>query len=124
MTESTLLLRQIHPTFVKLGRVTSQAFRPTPKDEHKLSVYDGDLIGAADAWAHYRGRKLESAGVMAVSVRECTNEELKVRSSPEHFPEHAEIDFTGLNANQCEKKGKRLKSVAEARGWLYQADRV
>ena len=61
---------------------------------------------------------------MAVSVRECTNEELKVRSSPEHFPEHAEIDFTGLNANQCEKKGKRLKSVAEARGWLYQADRV
>jgi catechol 2,3-dioxygenase-like lactoylglutathione lyase family enzyme len=59
MTEATLLLRQIHPHFVKLGRPTSAAVRPTPKDEHKLSVYDGDLITPAAAYAHYRARKLE-----------------------------------------------------------------
>ncbi len=123
MTETTLLLRQIHPSFIKLGRVTSQAFRPTPKDEQKLSVYDGDLIEPAASWVHYRNRNLESIGVMAVTVEECGREKLDVRSSPEHFLEHAEIDFQGLNANQSERKGKRLKSVAEARGWMHQADR-
>lgn len=44
MTPQTQLLRQIHPNFVQAGRVTSQAFRPTPKDENHLSVYDGDQI--------------------------------------------------------------------------------
>ena len=46
MTSETLLLRQIHPSFVQKGRVTSQAFRPTPKDEHLLSVDNGDKIAA------------------------------------------------------------------------------
>ena len=42
MTPDTLLLRQIHPGFIQGGRVTSQAFRPTPKDEFLLSVDNGD----------------------------------------------------------------------------------
>jgi hypothetical protein len=124
MTGTTLLLRQIHPSFIKLGRVTSQAFRPTPKDEQKLSVYDGDLIEPAPSWEHYRARRLESVGVMAVTVVECEKEELVARSSPEYFWEHAEIDFLDFNANQCEKKSKKLKSAAEARGWMHQADRA
>lgn len=122
MTSATLLLRQIHPNFVKQGRVTSQAFRPTPKDESKLSVYDGDLISPAESWEHYRKRNLESVGVTAVTVAECDKEGLKVHSSPEVFPEHADIDFTGLTGGQCESKSKRLRSAAEARGWLFQAD--
>jgi hypothetical protein len=122
MTGTTLLLRQIHPSFVKLGRVTSQAFRPTPKDEQKLSVYNGDMITAAASWVHYRGRKLESVGVMAVTVEECTREDLVARSSPKEFAEHAEIDFLNFNPKQCEKKGKKLKNVAESRGWLHQAE--
>ena len=43
MTPDTLLLRQIHPSFMQYGRVTSLAFRPTPKDEGFLSVGDGDV---------------------------------------------------------------------------------
>lgn len=123
MTETTLLLRQIHPSFIKLGRPTSAAFRPTPKDQHKLSVYDGDKISAVASYLHYRGRNLASVGVLAVTVEECTAQELPVRSSPEEFPEHAEIDFTGLSGNQCERKGKKLRDAAENRGWLHQADR-
>jgi len=46
MTDETLVHRQIHPSFVQAGFPTSQAFRPTPKDESKLSVYDGDMITA------------------------------------------------------------------------------
>ena len=40
MNSKTILLRQIHPIWIQQGRVTSQAFRPTPKDENKLSVFD------------------------------------------------------------------------------------
>jgi len=47
------VLRQIHPGFVQDGRPSSQAFRPTPKDEQKLSVYDGDQITPANAFEHY-----------------------------------------------------------------------
>jgi hypothetical protein len=122
MTEATLLLHQIHPSLIKLGRFTSQAFRPTPKDEHRLSVYDGDLIEPSASWEHDRKRDLESVGVIAVTVEDCKYEHMGVRSSPEHFREHAEIDFQGLSANQSEKKGKRLKSVAKARGWLHEPD--
>jgi hypothetical protein len=122
MTEATLLLRQLHPSFVKLGRPTSAAFRPTPKDESKLSVYDGDLISAQAAFEHYRARGLRSAGVMAVTRGQAESEGLLVASTPEVFPEHAEIDFTGLTGGQCEKKAKRLRDLAVTRGWLHQAE--
>ena len=46
MNNSTNLFRQISPTFIKDGQVTSQAFTPTRKDEKKLSVYDGDQFSA------------------------------------------------------------------------------
>jgi hypothetical protein len=55
MTGATFLLRQVHPSFVQAGRVTSQAFRPTPKDRSLLSVYDGDQITPEAAWIHFTG---------------------------------------------------------------------
>ncbi len=122
MNEATLLLRRIHPSFIKLGRPTSAAFRPTPKDQCELSVYDGDMIAPAAAYAHYRGMNHESAGVMAVTVSECAALELPVRSDPEPFPEHAVIDFQALGGGQREKKGKQLRDRAERRGWLYEAE--
>lgn len=121
MTGTTLLLRQVHPSWVQAGRVTSQAFRPTPKDESRLSVYDGDLISPPDAFAHYTGIwGLASAGVLAVTVDECAAESLAVSADPlPDCPEHALIDFTGLTDRQCEKTGKKLRVCAEARGWMY-----
>jgi hypothetical protein len=65
MTENDLLYRQIHPGFVHNGRVSSQAFRATPKDERKLSAYDGNKITPAEAWSHYtQSLALRSDGVM------------------------------------------------------------
>ncbi len=121
MTDTTLLLRQVHPSFVQAGRVTSQVFRPTPKDELLLSVYDGNLITAENSFVHYTSQEdHKSAGVLAVTVKECADEALPARPDPETFAEHAVIDFTGVAANQIEKKGKKLKAKAETRGWLYQ----
>ncbi|MGI6354263.1 MAG: hypothetical protein GX937_00835 [Lentisphaerae bacterium] len=123
MNDQTLLLRQIHPGFVQDGRPSSQAFRPTPKDEQKLSVYDGDQITPANAFEHYtQALKLESSGVMAVSVEECKKLELPVTPDPKPFPEHALIDFSSCSKSAAEKKAKLLKSKAIVRGWLYRRE--
>lgn len=120
MTDITMLLRQIHPNFVQDGRLSSQAFRPTPKDEKKLSVYDGDKISATNAWEHYTGElKCKSCGIMAVSIAECKDLQLPVIPDPIPFPEHALIDFSDYSIRQIEKKAKLLRAKAVVRGWIY-----
>lgn len=120
MNSETLLLRQIHPRFVQRDRVTSQAFTPRATDGNRLSVYDGDQIGPEAAWRHYTTRQsLESAGVMAVTLAECTALDLSVRSAPEPFPEHAVIEFGALGRNAINRAAKRLRDAASKRGWRF-----
>lgn len=122
MNDATIVYRQIHPSFVQAGFPTSQAFRPTPKDESKLSVYDGDQITSEYAFQHYiNDLKLSSVGVMGLTVSECVAESLAVRSDPEPFQEHAVIDFSGLSDKDCRNKSKKLQSKAVHRGWLHRA---
>ena len=122
MTGKTLLLPQIHPNFVQSGYATSQAFRPTPKDESKLSVYDGDQITAEASWDHYTTvLKLVSVGTMGVTVAECQEEKLPARPDPAPFPEHVIIDFAGLYETQCRAVSKRIQAKALERGWMYQS---
>jgi hypothetical protein len=107
MTEATMLFRQVHPTFVQLGRVTSQAFRPTPKDEKRLSVYDGDLIEPEAAWVHYTSElAFASDGVMALTVAEFGSESLPAVSDPAPFPEHVIVDYSAFSDGQIEKKSE------------------
>jgi hypothetical protein len=121
MTPETLLLRQIHPSFVQDGRVTSQAFRPTPKDEKKLSAYHGDKITAQDCWQHFTQQPdCRSAGVMAVSNTECTAQEVAVDPDGIPYPEHVSLDFSPFQENEIKKKAKVLARQAADRGWLFQ----
>ena len=121
MNPEALLHRQINPGWVQGNRVTSQAFRPMPKDKHMLSAYDGDLIGAEGSWRHFTSELgFSSVGVCAVSVAECAELQLPARPDPDEFPEHAVIDFTGIGNSAAEKKSKTLRNRAEVRGWLYQ----
>ena len=70
--DEELLFRQVHPSFVRDGRPSSQAFRPTAKDEGKLSVARGSLTTPAGAFeVHTTGLGLPSAGTWAVTVGEC-----------------------------------------------------
>ncbi len=121
MNPDTLLLRQVSPSWIKDGRATSQAFTPTPKDERRLSVYDGDQITPAASWDHFTGeQELESFGVLAVTVQECQDAGTTVAPDPAPFPEHAVIDFTKLTSNSKVKAvGKRLMRRANDRGWQY-----
>jgi len=122
MDSTTLLYRQVNPSWVQAGRVTSQAFRPTPKDKDLLSMYDGSLIGPEVAWAHFTEQlRCASVGVVAVSVAECSEVELEARPDPAPFPEHAVIDFTGKSTSQRRKCAELLRSKSDARGWLFEA---
>lgn len=121
MNDLTILLRQVHPSFVQGGRVTSQAFRPTPKDDKKLSVYHGDMISPADSWGHFVAQPgCKSAGVMGATKHECTDQKLPVVADGEPFPEHASIDFTEYEESDIKKKAKVLARDAQVRGWLHQ----
>ncbi len=120
MTPTTLLLRQIHPSFVQAGRVTSQAFRPTPKDQGHLSVDNADLVHAQAAWQRYTASPGLSAGVMAVSWSECQELELPVLEDRHPYAEHCSIDYSAHNNNVREQKAKLLRSKAQARGWQWQ----
>lgn len=121
MTGNTVLLRQVHPGWMQAGVVTSQAFRPTPKDDAKLSVYDGDLIDPQAAFLHFTAVwQLASVGVVGIAVVECDDLSLPSRPDPlADCPEHAIVDFGVLSENDRVKRSKKLKAKAEARGWLY-----
>ena len=122
MNDETLLYRQVHPRFVQAGEMTSQVFQPTPKDEGKLSVYDGDIIGPDESWRHYTAQQgLPSCGVVAVSVAECKALGLSVQPDPAPYLEHAVIVFEGLSGTATKRKADRLKADAVRRGWLYRA---
>ena len=120
MNATTMLLRQIHPSFVQSGRVTSQAFSPFPKDYGKLSVYDGDLIDAEPAFQHSTTHlEYQSKGVLGVTVRECSEVGLPAESDPEPFLEHAIVDFTGKDKKSIKSCAAVLRDRGMTRGWLY-----
>lgn len=123
--EAEVLFRQVNPAFIRDGRVGSQAFRPTPKDERKLSVARSTLTSAAAAFELYTDcRELRSAGTWAVTVAECTNLGLKTRADPLSEPPcpdpaHAFVDFTELTNRKVEAHGTRLARHANDRGRLH-----
>jgi hypothetical protein len=120
MNGGTLLHRQVNPSWVQQGRITSQVFKPTPKDNKRLSVYDGDQVTALQAWLHYTDELgFASIGVVAVTVAECEALDLTAEPDPKPFPAHAVIRFDACTPSQTEKKAKHLKAAGEARGWLY-----
>jgi hypothetical protein len=123
MTTETLLLRQVNPTWVQQGRITSQLFRPTPKDLNRPSVYDGDLIDAPSSHQHFtRVLGFESAGVVAVTVQECNDESLSAHPDPlPDFAEHAFIDFgTCQSRGEMKLKAEKLRDKAVSRDWQFQ----
>ena len=121
MNNDTFLLRHVHRNFIQAGVPTRQVFRPTPKDEKRLSVYDGDMILPTDAYDHYtKELKQSSAGIVAVTFGECASENLSILEDRAPFPEHVSIDFSEIRSNnKIDKIALKLKNYANKRGWLY-----
>lgn len=116
-----LLHRQINPAWVQEGRVSSQAFSPTPKDSGLLSVYDGQQISAEASYIHFTTvQKLNAVGTVSVSCAEIISVGLNWRLDPEPYPEHAVIDYTDVSsAAQKKAKSRALAEKAMQRGWTY-----
>ena len=120
MGPDNLLFRQVHPSWIREGRITSQTFRPTPKDHGRLSVYDGDRVSPEVSYRHFtENLGLVSDGVVAVTVGECLREQLRVAPDPTPFPEHVVIDFRSYSNAESRVKARHLTIVAEKRGWQY-----
>lgn len=120
MNPETPLWRQIHPSFVKGGYPGSQAFRPTPKDQGRLSFDDGHQIAAEQAWRRFtEERGLQSVGVFGVLVGECASEGLGVIPDGVPDPEHVSVDFTGKSNGERKAISKRLRDHALGRGWQF-----
>ena len=119
MTGETPLWRQVNPNWVREGRVSSQAFRPTRKDANRLSVDNGDMVSAEEAYRGFAERQ-RSDGVLAVTAAECEAQELRVSSDPIQGREsHSVIDFSGLSRGSVRKAAERLRDAAHERGWQY-----
>jgi len=120
MNEKTLLLRQIHPSWVQDGRVTSQAFCPTEAHQGLLSTYDQELIDCQTAFAHFtKELQKKSTGIRAIAVADCAVLNLPVRSDPDTHPSHAVVDFTEYDRKPRERKAKELRNRSEVHGWLF-----
>ena len=119
------LFRQVHPSFLREERPSSQAFKPTPKDEKQLSVARGALTDSVQAYdLHVKAKELKSAGTWAVTVGEAQAEGLSSISAPLTEPvadlAHALIDFRVCKSKgDIERKASRLADKARARGRLH-----
>src|ERR1700761_2423628 len=79
---SELLLRQIHPSFIQDGQISSQPFCPTLKDDHKLSLDRSSLTSAREARTLFIANGGRSEAVYCLSVEEFLQEDLPYYSDP------------------------------------------
>jgi len=121
--EAELLWRQIPLAFIHNGQVGSDAFRPTPKDDGKLSTRRASKISAEDAyWDHVGRLGLQSEGTMPLSVGDL--KELGIRAIddsalPGSPAAHAYGDFRNLSKNRAKDVARRLKPMALRRGFAF-----
>lgn len=122
VNKNTLLLRQIHPDFWEHKRVSRRAFIPS-REGNFVSVDNGDLVSAEEAYSNYIGAGGKSIGVFAITVGECQSLGLKVQPDP--LPEnasHVHIVFPpGLSNSQTDKLKSALAAFATARKALFLA---
>lgn len=135
---TNVLFRQVHPAHIK-GELSSAAFRPTPRDEDKMSVDCSSLTTAEDSYDLHRKKTrtlasgdcvaLETAGTWAVDRKTCTDELLCVVPDPiaptakqPANPAHHLVDFSQIRGNPKRKNdtvAKRLKQNALKYGRLW-----
>ena len=121
-----VLYRQIHPEFIENGLPTSQPFRPTRKDQGRLSVDRSSVTSASDSFDLFIDSGFASAAVYGLSVGEFGFENLPCLEDPiEESPTtaanaaHAFVDFTAHSDGQWKNISKRLKRKAIERGQLH-----
>lgn len=116
-----LLWRQIHPSWVTDGRATSQAFKPTPKDNSKLSVSRSSKVSAKESFDYHTNElQLTAVFTLAVTAAEADESGFKVFDDSEvedvKTPGHAYIGTQGCSNGEVKKQSKGLARAANTRG--------
>jgi len=120
MTPETPLLRQINHVYVSGKQPSYLAFRPQTKDNHLLSVDNGDMVTAKDSLERFISNTgCHSIGVLAVTYGECVSESLPVIEDGQPYSAHCSVNFSGLDKKMINSKSKLLWEMANRRGWLY-----
>lgn len=121
-----MLYRQVHPSWLREGRITSQVFNPFPKDKGLLSVTREEMTTAEATYSLFTSRGFFSVGVVAVKVEECSQTALEAYHDPEdkagfEDPAHSVIDFRALINLDKERKRRAqvLADKAKQRGFIY-----
>lgn len=70
LKKDTLLLRRIHPNFLKGKQVKSPGFKPSEGDGAS-SVDNGDLINPESSYYRHVKEGKKSGGALVVTVAEC-----------------------------------------------------
>ena len=116
------LYRQIHPRWIRDGQITTQAFKPTSKDNGKLSIRLASHMSSEEAYGRHTAMGLASSGTFEVTVGEV--EEAGLRSindsEAEHSPfGHGYIDTRASARSLIAKAAKHLKECAMLRGTRF-----
>ena len=122
-----ILMRQIHPTFIQDGRITSSVFEPMKKDKGHLSCTAKSKITEEEAYRIYtKIKNLTSCGIARLSVHEINSIGLLAYFSPSNdgpTPDadkfdkaHSHIDFSQLSKSQAKTEAKKLADKARIKG--------
>jgi hypothetical protein len=122
-----LLFRQVHPTQLQGGVLSSAIFIPTLEDKDQLSVDRSSLTTAKDSFDLFTGNGLSSIAVYGVTVGEfgkeglpCHPDPLQATGTLKANPAHAYVDYTSATGtNKRKKLAQRLRTVAADRGSLH-----
>ena len=124
--DSEILFRQIHPNFMHNGEPSSDRFRPSERDQNRLSVDRSSMVAASESHALYMGNGLASAAVFGVTVAEFADEAITCVADPVEgtvttVPNraHALADYSAHAAPRQKIIAKKLQRAAVARGRLH-----
>lgn len=115
-----LLFRQVRQHQMNEGESSSQAFRPLPKDHHRLSLDRSSLTNPQQSFDKFRSRGFDTVAVFGLSVGEFESLNISCFSDPHACNiAHSYADYSMHNSSQQRKRSLRLKGLAMNRGQLH-----
>ena len=114
ITGSTELHRQLVADWVVNGRITSQGFVPTRKDDNKLSLAHGGIVSPAESQQLHRNRGYRSDAVATITGSDCIQVGLMPIHDADPWPEHVSLPFAPELSNKSKRDiGRRLAGAAK-----------
>ncbi len=120
LADDCILYRIIHPSCIQDGAVSSQAFSATA--ERPLSVFDGGMISAKDAMERFIADGHQACGVLGITAGEAKAVGLEILEDRVPYGEHISLVFPECSRKEAKEISRRLRDMAEKRGWQCIAD--